>query len=56
MTKLEAAGLRLASPYADRSMRLVTHYGITSQDIDRSLAAFAAVAAEQGFSSRSKLE
>jgi len=43
MTALEAAGLRLASPYADRSMRLVTHYGITSEDIDRALAAFAAV-------------
>jgi threonine aldolase len=43
MTTLEAAGLRLSSPYADRSMRLVTHYGITAEDIDRALAAFGAV-------------
>jgi threonine aldolase len=43
MIRLEAAGLRIASPYTDRSMRLVTHYGITSEDIDRALAAFGAI-------------
>jgi threonine aldolase len=43
MIALEAAGLRVASPYTDRSMRLVTHYGITSEDIDVALAAFSAI-------------
>ena len=33
----------VSSPYAGRKMRLVTHYGIEAADIERALAAFAAV-------------
>src|SRR5262249_44256651 len=41
--RLEAQGVRVSSPYSDRSMRLVTHYGIESGDIDLALEAFSRV-------------
>ncbi len=40
---LKAEGILMSSPYAGRRMRLVTHYGIEEADIERALAAFAAV-------------
>jgi threonine aldolase len=38
--QLEAHGVRVSSPYNGSSMRLVTHYGIESNDIDLALEAF----------------
>ena len=44
---LKERGILVSTPYGTgRRMRLVTHYGITSTDIDAALAAFAAVLAE----------
>jgi hypothetical protein len=40
---LKAQGVIVNSPYGGRNMRLVTHYGIDEGDIERALAAFAAV-------------
>lgn len=46
-TAMKERGVLITSPYgAGRRMRLVTHYGVTSADIDRALAAFQAVLAE----------
>ena len=41
--RLQAQGVRVSSPYSNRSMRLVTHYGIESSDIDLALEAFSRV-------------
>jgi threonine aldolase len=41
--KLEAQGVCVSSPYNGRTMRLVTHYGINSDDIDVALEAFSRV-------------
>jgi len=41
--KLEAQGVRVNSPYNGRTVRLVTHYGIESSDIDMALEAFSRV-------------
>lgn len=42
---LKERGILVSSPYAGSRMRLVTHYGITEGDIERALAAFAAIGA-----------
>jgi threonine aldolase len=39
--RLRGADVLVTSPYNGRSMRLVTHYGIEAEDIERALAAFA---------------
>jgi threonine aldolase len=41
--KLESHGIRVNSPYNGRTVRLVTHYGIESNDIDLALEAFSRV-------------
>lgn len=41
--QLAERGILVSSPYAGRRMRLVTHYGIAESDIERALAAFAAL-------------
>jgi threonine aldolase len=41
--KLEAQGVRANSPYNGRTIRLVTHYGIESNDVDLALEAFSRV-------------
>lgn len=41
--QLAERGILVSSPYAGRRMRLVTHYGIEESDIERTLAAFAAL-------------
>jgi threonine aldolase len=42
---LESQGVRVSSPYNGRTMRLVTHYGIESDEIDLALEAFSRVSA-----------
>lgn len=41
--QLATHGVLVNSPYAGEALRLVTHYGVTSDDIERALSAFAAV-------------
>ncbi|MBV9358098.1 MAG: low-specificity L-threonine aldolase [Chloroflexi bacterium] len=41
--RLRAEDVLVTSPYSGRAFRLVTHYGIEGEDIDRALAAFAAL-------------
>lgn len=45
LRSLEEDGVRVASPYSGRHLRLVTHYGIETADIERALGAFARVTA-----------
>jgi threonine aldolase len=42
-TRLLELGVIVTPPYAGRTLRLVTHYGVEAADVDRALGAFAAV-------------
>jgi threonine aldolase len=51
--RLHAAHVLVTSPYRGRSLRLVTHYGIEAEDIERALLAFERASQRQAALTRS---